>query len=152
MMGLEYEAERLVRSGMPRAEVSRMLGVHTQTLAQWALQGQWRKKDLDLEGSGSETQRTIRNVATAHARRKLERDTLEAQARVVREAIRLIAEKGPEAAGDLRRLMARVRRLPQLGAQPAPAPAAVAAPRGRSLGKVRIRTKDRPKRLEKYDI
>ena len=89
MMGLEYEAERRVRAGVARAEVSR--GVHTQTLAQWALQR-----------SGGETQRTIRNVAAAYARRKLERDTLEAQARVVREAIRLIAEKGPEAAGQLR--------------------------------------------------
>lgn len=33
LMGLEYEAERLVRSGESRAEVSRLLGVSVQTLA-----------------------------------------------------------------------------------------------------------------------
>jgi hypothetical protein len=149
MMGLQYEAERLVRAGVPRAEVSRMLGVHTQTLAQWALQGQWRKKDLDLEGSGSETQRTIRNVAAAHARRRVERETLEAQAKVVRQAIRLIAEKGPGAERQLAALIARVRGLPRLEG---PAPAAAAPRVGRSLGKVRIKTKDRPRRDEPYDI
>lgn len=33
LMGLEFEAERLVRSGESRAEVSRRLDVHPQTLA-----------------------------------------------------------------------------------------------------------------------
>ena len=49
LMGLEVEAERLVRMGESRAEVSRRLGVHPQTLATWALRGGWRKKDLDME-------------------------------------------------------------------------------------------------------
>src|SRR5204863_155335 len=58
MLGLRYEAERLVRSGVSRAQVSQMLGVHTQTLAQWALAEKWRKKDIDLERSGWTTKRT----------------------------------------------------------------------------------------------
>jgi hypothetical protein len=133
MMGLQYEAERLVRSGMPRAEVSRMLGVHSQTLAQWALSGKWRKKDIELEGSGGTARRTIRNIAMAHAQRRLQRETLEAQARVVRQAIRLIAEKGPEAAGELRALMASVREMPRLEA-----PESEVIPQGtRSIGEYR---------------
>jgi hypothetical protein len=149
MLGLEYEAERLVREGMSRAEVSRMLGVHTQTLAQWALQGRWRKKDLDLERSGRTTKRTIRNIAGAHERRRVERETLEGQARVVREAIRLITEKGPGAAGKLAALIAEVRELPAL-------PGMEAEPRDpkagtRSLGEASVEgleEEDRKRRAE----
>ena len=59
LMGLQVEAERLVRMGESRAEVSRRLGVHPQTLAQWALQGGWRKKDLDMERQAEATTRTL---------------------------------------------------------------------------------------------
>ena len=41
LMGLEFEAERLVRAGESRAEVSRRLGVHPTTLSGWALRGGW---------------------------------------------------------------------------------------------------------------
>lgn len=103
LMGLEFEAERLVRAGESRAEVSRMLGVSVQTLAGWALRGGWRRKDLELEKSGVITRRVIRNVAAGHvwaqARRALEAE----QAAVMREAGAALA------AGDgvgLARLMA----------------------------------------------
>ncbi|RZJ16136.1 MAG: hypothetical protein EON91_14230 [Brevundimonas sp.] len=85
LMGLEFEAERLVRAGESRAEVSRVLGVSVQTLAGWALRGGWRRKDIELEKSGTITRRVIRNVAAGHvwaeARRALEAE----QAEVMRE-------------------------------------------------------------------
>ena len=85
LMGLEFEAERLVRAGESRAEVSRVLGVSVQTLAGWALRGGWRRKDIELEKSGVITRRVIRNVAAGHvwaeARRALEAE----QAEVMRE-------------------------------------------------------------------
>lgn len=103
LMGLAFEAERLVRAGESRAEVSRMLGVSVQTLAGWALRGGWRKKDLELEASGAITRRVIRNVAAGHvwaqARRSLEAE----QAEMMREVGQCVA------AGDgagLARLMA----------------------------------------------
>lgn len=81
LMGLEFEAERLVRAGTPRAEVSRILGVSVQTLAGWALRGGWRRKDLELEASGAITRRVIRDVAAGHvwaeARRALEAGQVE---------------------------------------------------------------------------
>lgn len=46
---LRAEAERRVRAGESRAEVSRALGVHLQTLAEWALRFGWRQKDLEAE-------------------------------------------------------------------------------------------------------
>lgn len=104
LMGLEFEAERLVRSGTSRAEVARLLGVHPQTLSTWALRGGWRKKDLELEASGKITRRVVANVAASHGWAR-ERTGFEAeQRRLVREAIGLIV------AGDgegLARLMAQ---------------------------------------------
>ena len=154
MLGLQYEAENLVRDGMSRAEVSRMLGVHSQTLAQWALQGRWRKKDLDLEHSGATTRRTIRNVRAAHERRRTERQTLEGQASLVREALRLISEKGPGAVRELEALVERVRDMPAFNGLEA-------APRdpkgGKTLAKARLSSvkddrKEIRKMLDRYDI
>jgi hypothetical protein len=45
----QFEAERRVRSGESRAEVSRSMGIPLGTLAQWALAGGWRQKDIDAE-------------------------------------------------------------------------------------------------------
>jgi hypothetical protein len=101
LMGLEYEAERLVRSGESRAEVARLLGVHPQTLAGWALRGGWRTKDLDRERSGAITRRVVRNVAAAHAWEGHKRDVAEARLRVMREAFALIAAGEGEAAAAL---------------------------------------------------
>ena len=106
LMGLEYEAERMVRSGTSRAEVARILGVHPQTLACWALRGGWRKKDLDMERSVATTRRVVRNVAAAHAWESEKRSVLEEQTRVMREAIMLIAEGDSAGAA---RLLAGVR-------------------------------------------
>lgn len=92
LMGLEFEAERLVREGVSRADVSRMLGVHPQTLAGWALKGGWRKKDLDLERSGATTRRTILNVAASHAWKRVT-DTAQAeQLKLMQEAFLAIAD------------------------------------------------------------
>lgn len=91
LMGLEYEAERMVRSDVARAEVARMLGVHQQTLAGWALRGGWRRKDLDMERSGVMTRRVIRNVATAHAWEAAKQSLEAEQVWLMREAGRAIA-------------------------------------------------------------
>lgn len=101
LMGLEVEAERLVRMGESRAEVSRRLGVHPQTLAAWALRGGWRKKDLDMERNAEITRETlyaIRNGNRAADRQKEARAKLEG---FMREAVELLAA-GDE--GSLRRL------------------------------------------------
>jgi len=39
--------------------VARLLGVHPQTLAGWALKFGWRKKDLDIERAAGITRRTL---------------------------------------------------------------------------------------------
>jgi hypothetical protein len=62
LMGLEVEAERLVRMGESRAEVSRRLGVHVSTLAQWALRGGWRRKDIELEQQQAIARDTVRMI------------------------------------------------------------------------------------------
>lgn len=103
LMGLEFEAERLVRAGESRAEVSRILGVSMQTLAGWALRGGWRKKDLELEASGAIARRVIRNVAAGHVWAQARRSREAGQAEVMREVGACVA------AGDgagLARLMA----------------------------------------------
>lgn len=89
--GLQYEAERLVRSGESRAEVSRMLNVHPQTLAGWALRGGWRKKDLDIERSAATTKRVIRNLAVTRGWEAEKHVLLAEQRRLMREAIAMIA-------------------------------------------------------------
>jgi hypothetical protein len=86
LMGLEFEAERLVRAGESRAPVSRLLGVSVQTLAGWALRGGWRKKDIELEASGAITRRVIRNVAAGHVWAEARR-ALEAEQAVVMRAV-----------------------------------------------------------------
>ena len=116
-MGLQYEAERLVRSGESRAVVSRLLGVSVQTLAGWALRGGWRKKDLELELSGKITRRVVANVAAGHAWDRERRAFMAQQRELAREAIGLIAAGKGEA---LARLMAGasetgMRALPLLG-------------------------------------
>ena len=101
LFGLEFEAERLVRSGESRAEVARRLNVHPQTLACWALRGGWRKKDLDLERSVATTRRVVRNLAASHAWEEEKRAILEAQGRLMREAITLLAAGDSTGAANL---------------------------------------------------
>lgn len=105
LMGLEFEAERLVRAGESRAEVSRRLGVPLQTLAGWALRGGWRKKDLDLERNADLTRRTL--VAIRDGNRVVDAEhALRARMRAfMREAVELLAE-GSEA--SLRKLAGMV--------------------------------------------
>jgi hypothetical protein len=124
-MGLEVEAERLVRCGVSRAEVSVRLGVHPQTLAAWALRGRWRKKDLDMERSAEiarEVILLIRNGNNGAARQKEQRARLEA---AMREAVGLLADGGEEALAKLDRMLAGMespKRLPapkvELGPDP----------------------------------
>ncbi len=49
---LKYEAEMRVRAGESRADVARALGIPLPTLAQWACQDGWRKKDLVAADGG----------------------------------------------------------------------------------------------------
>lgn len=67
LMGLMFEAERLVREGVSRAEVSRQLGVHAQTLAGWALRHGWRLKDIEAERQARNAQATLTDI---HASRR----------------------------------------------------------------------------------
>lgn len=96
LMGLEIEAERLVRMGESRAEVSRRLGVHPMTLAGWALRGGWRKKDLDRERSAEATRETILAIRRGNRAADAENRVRAEVAQVLREALRLLAEAGEE--------------------------------------------------------
>ncbi len=116
MMGLEVEAERLVRMGESRAEVSRRLGVHTQTLAQWALRGGWRKKDLDMERHAEiarETIYTIRDGNRAVDRRHAARTKLEG---FMREAVELLAAGDEDSLRRLAHMMGEVENQKKLEA------------------------------------
>ena len=105
LMGLEFEAERLVRAGESRAEVSRRLGVHPTTLSGWALRGGWRKKDLDLERNPEITRKTILAIRDGN-RAVNAQQALRARMRgFMREAVELLA------AGDERSLIELERRL-----------------------------------------
>jgi transposase-like protein len=116
LMGLEYEAERLVRAGVSRAEVARRLGVHPQTLAGWALRGGWRKKDLDMERNAEITRKTL--VAIREGNRAADgQDALRARMRVfMREAVELLAAADEAAMAELERRLAGVESLGRLEA------------------------------------
>jgi len=105
LMGLEAEAERLVRSGESRAEVSRRLGVSVQTLAGWALRGGWRKKDLDLERSGEATHRTLRAIRDGNRAVDAQAALRAELAATMREAVRLLADGGEGAMEELERML-----------------------------------------------
>lgn len=142
LMGLEYEAERLVRMGESRAEVSRRLGVHPQTLATWALRGGWRKKDLDMERHeevARETIRTIRNgnraVEAQHA----------ARARLsgfMREAVELLAAGDDASLEELSRRLGGVVSPPRLEA---PKVVLGPDPKAAGLGSLGNRDPDAPR-------
>jgi transposase-like protein len=91
VMGLELEAERLVRSGESRAEVSRRLGVHPQTLATWALRGRWRKKDLELERAEDIRRETILTIRAGNATMDDQNVKRAKLATTMQEAVRLLA-------------------------------------------------------------
>jgi transposase-like protein len=120
IMGLQYEAERLVRMGESRAEVARRLGVHPQTLAGWALAHGWRKKDLDLERSGQATRQTILAIREANtvaaARERLRAQVLEA----LREAVTLLADGSEASLVRLKGLIEAIGEAPGRGEQPSP--------------------------------
>ena len=106
LMGLEFEAERLVRCGESRAEVSRRLGVHPQTLAAWALRGGWRKKDLDLERSREATHKTLQAIRAGNRAADAQAEMRVQLAVLMREAVGLLADGGEEALGRLDRMLA----------------------------------------------
>ena len=108
LMGLEFEAERLVRSGESRAEVSRRLGVHPQTLATWALRGGWRKKDLDMERSSEATLRTLRAIRDGNRAVEAQNDLRTKLSETMREAVALLADGGAEALAKLERMLSGV--------------------------------------------
>lgn len=117
LLGLEFEAERLVRAGVSRAEVSKRLGVHPQTLAGWALRGGWRKKDLDMERNGEITRKTILAIRAGNQLANSQ-DALRARMRgFMREAVELLAA-GDE--GSLRELDRRLAGVESAGRLPAP--------------------------------
>ncbi|MDP3493940.1 MAG: hypothetical protein Q8R82_12565 [Hyphomonadaceae bacterium] len=108
LMGLEFEAERLVRQGTSRAEVSRRLGVHPQTLSTWALRGGWRKKDLDMERSGEATHKTLQAIRDGNRAADAQAEMRAQLAGLMREAVALLADGGEEAMGRLERMLAGV--------------------------------------------
>ena len=143
LLGLEMEAERLVRSGESRAEVSRRLGVHVSTLSQWALKGGWRRKDLDLERSGEATRRTLRAIRDGNRAVDAEAALRAELAVVMRTAVRLLAEGGAGAAETLEGMlseMAAPRRLeaPKVELAPDPHVAGVTSLGEISLGEVSL--------------
>ena len=114
LMGLEFEAERLVRSGESRAEVSRRLGVHPQTLAGWALRGGWRKKDLDMERNKAITRATILTIRAGNRAAEAEQQLRARMVDFMREAVRLLAEGDEAALGELERRLAWVENFHRL--------------------------------------
>lgn len=111
-MGLAFEAERLVRLGESRAEVSRRLGVHVSTLSQWALRGGWRKKDLDMERTVASTRATILAIREGNSRVDRRNALRGRLAEVWQEALELLAE-GSEASLD--RVMCMIGGMEQQG-------------------------------------
>jgi hypothetical protein len=108
LMGLEVEAERLVRMGESRAEVSRRLGVSPQTLAGWALRGGWRKKDIELERQeeiARETIYTIRHGNGAVDRQNAARAKLKG---FMTEAVELLAAGDEASLGKLAQMLGGV--------------------------------------------
>jgi uncharacterized protein YhaN len=101
---LRLEAERRVRAGQSRAEVSRVLGVAPMTLAGWALKYRWRQKDLEEERRPEATQAAIERIRNALAQEQEEdrRRVADAEAfyaesvRVDEERKRLAREKREE--------------------------------------------------------
>lgn len=106
LMGLEVEAERLVRSGESRADVSRRLGVSVQTLAGWALRGGWRKKDLDLERSAEARRETILAIRHGNAQADAQKAAREQLRGFMSEAVALLADGSEEALRTLSGMIA----------------------------------------------
>lgn len=65
---LKAEAEMRVRSGQSRADVSRELGIPLPTLAQWACQGGWRRKDLEEDRAQEQVRNAGRRILALRAR------------------------------------------------------------------------------------
>lgn len=105
LMGLEFEVERLVRSGESRAEVSRRLGVSTSTLSQWALSGGWRKKDLDMERSTEATLETLRTIRDGNRAVDAQNALRAKLGETMREAVALLGDGGSEALAKLERML-----------------------------------------------
>lgn len=63
---LQQEAERRVRAGQSRPDISRELGLPLHLLASWALKGGWRIKDIRAEQSAQERRR-LPTTATTEA-------------------------------------------------------------------------------------
>lgn len=97
LMGLEVEAERLVRCGESRADVARRLGVHPSTLSIWALRGGWRQKDLDLERSAEAARETVMAIRQGNRQAEAQKDARAKLGVFMREAVALLAE-GSDAA------------------------------------------------------
>jgi hypothetical protein len=94
---LRAEAERRVRAGESRADVARALDVHPMTLAQWALRGRWRKKDIEAE-QGGELQRQADAMI---AKLRGEEEVSKAEAKRVREeAAQAVAAVAGRAAAE----------------------------------------------------
>lgn len=106
LLGLQAEAERLVRQGESRAEVSRRLGVSVQTLAGWALRGGWRRKDLDLERSREATQKTLLAIRNGNRAVDAQVEMRAQLAAMMREAVALLADGGEAAMAKLERMLA----------------------------------------------
>jgi transposase-like protein len=137
LMGLEFEAERLVRAGESRAEVSRRLGVHPTTLSGWALRGGWRKKDLELERNPEITRKTILAIRDGNQAVSAQQALRARMRGFMREAVELLA------AGDERSLRELERRLSGVAAParleaPKVALEAHAAGLGGGLGEARV--------------
>jgi transposase-like protein len=137
LLGLEFEAERLVRAGESRAEVSRRLGVHPTTLSGWALRGGWRKKDLDLERNPEITRKTILAIRDGNRAVNAQRDLRRQMAGFMREAIELLAAGDERSLSELERRLAGVAAPARLEA-PEVALEAHAGGLGGGLGEARL--------------
>jgi hypothetical protein len=84
MAAITLEAGRRVRAGERQVDVARALGIPTSTLADWARNGGWRRKDLKAVRDaqhGEQIQKLIAGMVSA------ERETDNAHAAQMREVL-----------------------------------------------------------------
>ena len=65
---LAAEAERRARDGESHVEIARTMEIATSTLADWALKGGWRRKDLEKERLDDLVRRTQQTLAAQRPR------------------------------------------------------------------------------------
>jgi hypothetical protein len=99
---LKSEAERRVRAGENRIDVAHRLGLSPSTLANWAAEGGWRRKDLDSEIDAERGRAMLGKIAAAVARDRRESAEKTAKSRELADGAQaLLREADPGNSGAM---------------------------------------------------